>query len=467
MFRRSLTAGLSLAALLAGLASAKPPDLPRPQNDALAPLFFRVRPSVRRTMASCLLFGANPLLALAPTRDYVDFDEDDVEPGTLPALFVAPAADEASNGRVLFGVGVSGDAGLVGTVAWEAPTAKSAVAPVDSTPSVCPYMRRLQCTTDRSPWPLTEIDLSGDVLHNLEMLRQAQLLLQNTRELGEAGHVGEALQCLNLVHDLCPSGWLDGRVQEAAADVFAACYCGSPTDVGAAATIHDKLLQPVSFHYDGAPLGQVIDDLRSSQGVNVSVDKAALDAEEVSLDRPVSIKLDNLSLQSALNTTLRSLHLTYVVQGDALRITTERGAGVAIRPCMPPVDPQLPSALDRLYDEVVPAGLTVAGGEEQEPSADVRKGVAKPFMKAAGLEEVGSGKDGGSPISYLEVLKEFAAIEPPGHGELYLGLDGSVRMFTQIRQGGAVWHVLYNNGGLSVWSSPDGGAAAEDAPDDH
>lgn len=475
MFRRSLTAGLSLAAVLAGLASAKPPDLPMPQNDTLtpadeAPLFFRVRPSVRRTMASCLLFGVNPALALAPTRDYVDFDADDVEPGTIPALFAAPAADEAPNGRVIFGVGFKSDAGLAGAVEPDAPAIKPTGAPDEATPSVCPYMRQRQGAAGRSATPLTETDLSDDVLHNLEMLRQAQLLLQNAREFGEAGHVGEALQCLSLVHDLCPSGWLDGRVQEAAAEVFAACYGGSPRDVGAAAkqpetaarTIQDKLLQPVSFRYDGAPLGQVIDDLRSSRGVNISVDKAALDAEEVSLDHPVSVQLDNLPLKSALDATLKPLRLTAVVTDNAVRITTERGASAerdreSLRPCPPPVDPQLPAVLDRLYDEVIPASADEENGPAEPPP-----GAAKPFLKAADMEEVGACKDAGAPISYLEVLKEFAAIEPPAHGELYFGLDGSVRMFTQLCQGGAVWHVLYKDGGLSVWASPDGGAPADD-----
>ncbi len=74
------------------------------------------------------------------------------------------------------------------------------------------------------------------------------------------------------------------------------------------------------------------------------------------------------------------------------------------------------------------------------------------------------------PISCVDVLKEFAALVPPEHGELFIGLDGSVRVFTQVRHGAAVWHVLYNNGSLSVWASPDGGAdaetPAENPPDD-
>ena len=98
-------------------AAAKPPDLPLEDKDVLTPQdplapaetaarrsptrsprppkgqslrdgrrlaervapspFFPMRPSARRMMASCLLFGVHPLLTLTPTEDYVDVDDDD------------------------------------------------------------------------------------------------------------------------------------------------------------------------------------------------------------------------------------------------------------------------------------------------------------------------------------------------------------------------------------------------------
>ncbi len=83
------------------LAKPEPPSSPRkwagrrnrtssrrpPRRRRKLSLFFRVRPSVRRMMASCLLFGVDPLLALTPTEEYVDFDEEDVSPETIPVLF--------------------------------------------------------------------------------------------------------------------------------------------------------------------------------------------------------------------------------------------------------------------------------------------------------------------------------------------------------------------------------------------
>jgi hypothetical protein len=41
-------------------------------------------------------------------------------------------------------------------------------------------------------------------------------------------------------------------------------------------------------------------------------------------------------------------------------------------------------------------------------------------------------------------------------------LDGGFRLFTQFQQGGAVWHLEYNQNGLKWWAAPDGGA--DDSP---
>jgi len=537
MSRRLLTAALIVAALLADRVTAKPPDLPLTRNDVLAPetpapaevgrptqpdlfppaaapvpepsLFFRVRPSVRRIMASCLLFGVDPLLALTPTEEYVDFDQDDAPQAAFLALFHTSVWDEMNTGSPIISVGVNNDvapAGAVKYITLEMAVAlasheerqssqqlfpRQAAKPDDSTPSVCPWMRQQQCDPDRHAVLSADIDLSHDVLDNLEMLRQAHELLRDARELGRAGRVCEALDCLEQAHDLCPNVWLDEKIQEASAEVFACSYCAPPrgdesaeeqSEPPAKETLERRLSRPVTMNFNEVPLGQVIDDIRAAQGVNIYVDKDALDADEISLDTPITIKLEMVSLKSALHLILKPAHLNFVVKDEMLQITTERVApfrpeasppsdSESLRPCLPSVDPQVPAVLDDLYPETsAPVQLAAAGDEEQEPPADVLKGVAKPFVKAADLDEVGCAKDGGTPMSCVDVLKEFAALVPPEHGELFIGLDGSVRVFTQVRHGAAVWHMLYDNGALSVWASPDGGAdaeaPAENPPDD-
>ena len=92
-----------------------------------------------------------------------------------------------------------------------------------------------------------------------------------------------------------------------------------------------------------------------------------------------------------------------------------------ITPCLPPVDPETPAALDQLYQESLRSAP--ADGEEQEPPTAA----------------------------------------PPSSFEFGFGLDGSVQMFGQLSRGGPIWHVFFGPGALAVWASPDGGA--DPAPD--
>jgi type II secretory pathway component GspD/PulD (secretin) len=90
--------------------------------------------------------------------------------------------------------------------------------------------------------------------------------------------------------------------------------------------IERRLSTPVNLNFNDVPLKTVIDDLRAYQGINIYVDEPALGEEGVSLERPVSIKLEQVSLKSALNLLLHGVHLTYVIQDEVLQITTEARA---------------------------------------------------------------------------------------------------------------------------------------------
>ncbi len=465
MSRRLLTAALIVVALLADRVTAKPPDLPLPQNDVLAPatpaptlqpalfppaaaptlepsLFFRVRPSVRRVMASCLLFGADPLLALAPTEEYVDFDEEDA-PAAFSVLFGASLFEELKWGGLIIREGVwTRSEPPEWAVRWAVPDKALALASGEAaeptqrpfpgqagapeeSPSVCPWMREQQRGPDRQAVLSTDIDLSHEVLDNLKMLRTAHELLGDARELGRAGRLLDALDCLVQADDLCPNVWFDEKVREATAEIFADSYGGSPRDDEASKeqseprakeTLKQKLSRQVSLQFNETPFREVIDDLRIEQGINIYVDTPALEAENFNLDWPVTVKLENDSLKSAMNLILKSVHLIYFAKGETLVITTQvsghgapeecdapcccpsptRAAAAPLRPFLPPVDPQVLNALDGLYPETAPPLQLTADDEEPEPPADVRKGVAKPFVKAADLEEVGCAKDGGA-----------------------------------------------------------------------
>ena len=78
--------------------------------------------------------------------------------------------------------------------------------------------------------------------------------------------------------------------------------------------------------FKDVPLKTAIEQLRSMTGMNIVADLGALAAEGVSLDLPINLKVDNISMKSALKILLDQLKLTYVVQDEVLKITTDRGA---------------------------------------------------------------------------------------------------------------------------------------------
>jgi type II secretory pathway component GspD/PulD (secretin) len=90
--------------------------------------------------------------------------------------------------------------------------------------------------------------------------------------------------------------------------------------------IESKMQSPISLNFSDTPLRQVIDDLRDWTGINIVPDEPALGEDGISLDRPITMKLEGVSLKSALNLILHQVHLTHVIKDDVLQITTESHA---------------------------------------------------------------------------------------------------------------------------------------------
>jgi type II secretory pathway component GspD/PulD (secretin)/tetratricopeptide (TPR) repeat protein len=88
--------------------------------------------------------------------------------------------------------------------------------------------------------------------------------------------------------------------------------------------IQRRLEAPIStLDYKDTPLKQILDDLQVTTGVNIVPDEPALNEAGISLDKPVTMKLEGVALKSALNLLLHQVHLTYVIGDEVLKITTE------------------------------------------------------------------------------------------------------------------------------------------------
>lgn len=87
--------------------------------------------------------------------------------------------------------------------------------------------------------------------------------------------------------------------------------------------IEYRLRKPISLHFKNVPLEQAIRDLSAASGVQVVPDYRALQSAKINLDSPLSITVDNINMKSALNIMLDQLGLTYIIQDQVLKITTE------------------------------------------------------------------------------------------------------------------------------------------------
>ncbi|MCA9188774.1 MAG: hypothetical protein R3E01_32340 [Pirellulaceae bacterium] len=88
--------------------------------------------------------------------------------------------------------------------------------------------------------------------------------------------------------------------------------------------IHRALKKPVSVDFDGTPLSTAMDTLGKLAGVDIVLDPKGLVAEGVTTDTTVGLTLRKpVSLKSALNLLLEPLRLSYVVQDEVLRVTSE------------------------------------------------------------------------------------------------------------------------------------------------
>jgi type II secretory pathway component GspD/PulD (secretin) len=107
--------------------------------------------------------------------------------------------------------------------------------------------------------------------------------------------------------------------------------------------IERALSKPITLDFKETPLKQVVEDLRAYTDLNIVTDVRALDEDGISADRPVNIKLDNISTKSALNLLLNQVHLTYVIQDEVLQITTEKYArGRLVQKTFPVADLVIP-----------------------------------------------------------------------------------------------------------------------------
>jgi type II secretory pathway component GspD/PulD (secretin) len=145
--------------------------------------------------------------------------------------------------------------------------------------------------------------------------------------------------------------------------------------------IEHALDRSVSLSFNNVPLGTVIDQIRSMQDINVLPDMPALTERGISMDLPVTFQVDNMTLKSALKNLLNNVRLTYVVEDEALKITTPDNAkGKLVRVPYQVTDLVIPVA----DSGGAPPPPLVNGSPAAQPQAGSASPVTGPFAMQGG-----------------------------------------------------------------------------------
>jgi type II secretory pathway component GspD/PulD (secretin) len=154
--------------------------------------------------------------------------------------------------------------------------------------------------------------------------------------------------------------------------------------------IERRLSAPISLNFKDTPLSQVIEDLHDMSGVNVVPDKAALEEAGIGLESQLTLKLENVSMKSALNVLLQQVHLTYVIKDEVLQITTEDNAkGKLKRVTYPVADLVVP-----VENHVLPNSSNMNYILDQHLATNMPNGGTGPMPYVSPL-----GMGGGAPVS--------------------------------------------------------------------
>ena len=94
--------------------------------------------------------------------------------------------------------------------------------------------------------------------------------------------------------------------------------------------IEAALAEPTQLEFIETPLQDVIDYLSDLHGINIIIDRLALDNAGIAPDTAVTINLSGVKLCRALDLMLRPLHLTWTLRHDVLLITTPEEEQIAL-----------------------------------------------------------------------------------------------------------------------------------------
>ena len=112
-----------------------------------------------------------------------------------------------------------------------------------------------------------------------------------------------------------------------------------PQQSDSSGRVEAALAKPTAFEFAGNSLEQIVEFLGDSHQIPIFLQEDALAEVGIGLDEPIMITLSGVSLGSALDTMLQPLGLDYVVENEALKITSRDRADDVATQAVYPVPP--------------------------------------------------------------------------------------------------------------------------------
>jgi hypothetical protein len=157
------------------------------------------------------------------------------------------------------------------------------------------------------------------------------------------------------------------------------CQCIGANGSQTMAKIHEALrsrLKSTGLDFVDVPLEEVVALLQNDYDIPVLLDTPALDEIGLGPEQPVTIKLQNISLQSALRLMLKRLQLTYIIQDEVLVITSAKEAEESLQTCVYDVRDLAKDgrgkSMDALIDAIVSCVATETWAENGGGEAEIR-----------------------------------------------------------------------------------------------
>ncbi|QDT40570.1 hypothetical protein Pan241w_06270 [Gimesia alba] len=131
----------------------------------------------------------------------------------------------------------------------------------------------------------------------------------------------------------------------------------------------EQLKENVEAEFVDAPLSDVMKFYEDSTGANIVIFANDLGEEGLTVDEPVAISLEKVSLKTALELILEPIGLTYVVDRDVVKITTKYKAAEMLKTRVYPVGDFGNSPQDYVALEVAIRNAGLGQWRERKTSA--------------------------------------------------------------------------------------------------